>query len=333
MKTPPDRRDFILTLGASALSLPLIARAQEKTKKLARIGVLWHAESEAAEAKFLAEFRRGLRDLGYEEGRNITLVNRFPAEKPELFNSLGAELAGSNLDALVAVTLTAALAFQRAATTTPTVFLLVSDPVGKNLVKSLAHPGGIFTGVSSLYSDLTLKRVQLLKEAVPTVSRVIFVVNANNLASYPSADAQQVIAEKLKVAVRMVEVRNPADIDSAFSSIAPDRSVGLVVGPDALLYVQSARISALALERRLPTIFPWKEGVEAGGLLSYGADIFSMFYRGAYYVDKILKGAKPADIPVEQPTVFTMAINSRTAKTLGITFPNSILLSADTVIE
>lgn len=158
-------------------------------------------------------------------------------------------------------------------------------------------------------------------------------VNANNLTSYPPAGARQVITEKLKVAVRIVEVRNPADIDSVFSSIAPDRSVGLVVGVDAQLYVQAARISALALERRLPTIFPWKEGVAAGGLMSYGADIFSIFYRGAYYVDKMLKGAKPADIPVEQPTIFNLAINSRTAKTLGITFPNSILLSADTVIE
>ncbi len=297
-----------------------------------RIGVLLQG-SEPEEVRQLVEFRRGLRDLGYEEGRNITLEYRFPAQQPELFDRFAAELVRLNVDVLVAISPPGALAAQRAATRIPVVFGFVADPVGLKLVESLGRPGGNLTGLTPRSVDTSAKRVQLLKEAIPALSRVAVLVNPNNLASYVGVEAMQAAAQQLKVTIQTVGVRSPDELGSAFSAIIRERANGIVIEPDGLLFNQRARIAALALDRKLPTMFLQSEAIEAGGLMSYGPNTLAMVYRLAYYVDKILKGAKPGDLPVEQPTKFDLAINLKTAKALGITIPQSLLVAAVEVIR
>lgn len=325
-----NRRDAVLALLALSAT-PHAARAQQPGK-MPRIGVLLQG-SEPEEVRQLVEFRRGLRDLGYEEGRNITLEYRFPAQQPELFDRFAAELVRLNVDVLVAVSPPAALAAQRAATRIPVVFGFVADPVGLKLVESLGRPGGNMTGSTPRSADTSAKRLQLLKEAIPTLSRVAILVNPNNPASYIGVEAMQAAAQQLKVTIQTVGVRGPDELEGAFSAIIRERANGIVIEPDGLLFNQRARIAALALDRKLPTVFLLSEAIEAGGLMSYGPNTLAMVYRLAYYIDKILKGAKPGDLPVEQPTKFDLAINLKTAKALGITIPQSLLVTAVEVIR
>ena len=324
------RRDAVLALLALCVT-PHAARSQQRGK-VQKIGVLLQG-SEAEEVRQLVEFRRGLRDLGYEEGRNITLEYRFPAQQPELFDRFAAELVRLNVDVLVAVSPPSALAAQRAAPRIPVVFGFVADPVGLKLVESLGRPGGNLTGLTPRSVDTSAKRVQLLKEAIPTLSRVAVLVNPNNPASYIGVEAMQAAAQQLKVTIQTVGVRSPEELESAFAAIIRERANGILIEPDGLLFNQRARIAALALDRKLPTVFLQSEAIEAGGLMSYGPNTLAMVYRLAYYVDKILKGAKPGDLPVEQPTKFDLTINLKTAKALGITIPQSLLLRADEVIQ
>jgi putative ABC transport system substrate-binding protein len=325
-----NRRDTIFGLLALGIA-PFSVHAQQ-AGKMRRIGVLLQG-SEAEEVRQLGEFRRGLRDLGYEEGRNIAIESRFPAQQPELFDLFAAELVRLSVDVLVAVSPPAALAAKRAATRTPVVFGFVPDPVGIKLVDSLSRPGSNVTGLSVQSDETSAKRLQLLKEAMPTLSHVTVLVNPNNRGSYQGMEAMQAAAEQLKVTVRTIEVRSPNEVESAFSAIARERANGVVVGPDGIFFNQRARIAALALERKLPTVFVWDLAVESGALMAYGPNVLAMCYRLAYFVDKILKGAKPGDLPVEQPTKFDLAINLKTAKALALTIPQSILLRADRVIE
>jgi len=334
-----NRRKIIVALGAGAVARPIEIFAQGSAKTaqpaaaIPKIGVLWHAASEVEEAKFLAEVRRGLRDLGYVEGKNITLENRYPAEQPERFKSYAAELANLNVDVLVAVTSPAAMAAAQATSSIPVVILLVPDAVERKLVKSLGRPGGNVTGLSNLSPDISAKRLQMLKEAVPPLSRVAILINPNNSSSQPGVDEIQTAAEKLKLTARVVEIRSAEEIETAFASITQYRANGIILLPDGLFYGQRARIASLALKYRLPSMFTNSESVESGGLMSYGPNLNAVFYRTAYYVDKILKGAKPAELPVEQPTKFDLAINTKTAKTLGLTIPTSLLISANRMIE
>jgi putative ABC transport system substrate-binding protein len=328
-----DRRRFLLTSLAGALAPPL-AEAQHGGK-VPKVGVLWHAGNAEEERIPLGALVQGFRDLGYISGKNIILEHRFPNEDPERFVSLAAELVQLKVDVLVAVTRHAALAAQGATQTIPIVFMVVPDPVGMKLVDTLSRPGKNITGMTNMAVELVPKRVQLLKEAVMTLSRMALLVNA----SYPGAarryiEIGEAAARPLGVTLQPVEVRTADDLESAFSVVTRSRLQGVSLTVDGLFYAQQARIARLAQERNVPLIGYTREMVdEAGMLMSYGPSNVASFNRTAYFVDKILKGAKPADLPVEQPTKFELAINLKTAKVLNLAIPPSLLVRADKVIE
>jgi len=326
------RREFITLLGAAA-AWPLPARSQE-TRKTPRIGVLWHAASAEEEAVYLGALREGLADLGYVEGRNIVLENRFPAEKWERFISLAAELVQLKPDLLVAVSRPAAIAAQRATSTIPIVFSVVPDPVGDKLVETLARPGGNITGLSNMALDLSAKRIELLKEMVDGLSRVALLVNAGDPeGARRYIRESQAAANPLGIAIEPVEVRGLGEIPNAFSRIDQLNVNGLVGTADSIFTVERRNIIQLAIERRLPMMMHSRETAQAGAFMSYAPSYVLMLRRTATYVDKILKGAKPADLPVEQPTKFELVINLKTANALGLTVPPTLLVRADEVIE
>jgi putative ABC transport system substrate-binding protein len=327
-----NRRDTIIGLLALGFA-PFAAEAQQ-AGRMPRIGVLWHAANEVEEAIYLAALRRGFRNLGYVEGQNFSLENRFAAEQYERFNALAVKLARFKVDVLVAVTAPAALAAQRATSSIPVVVVAIGDPVALKLVEGLAHPGGNITGLSGMSSPLSAKRLQLFKETVLPLSRVALLVNPSNPQPNRNiVDDTQAGAEALSIKVRAVEARTPGEIERAFSLATEVRANGVIVAADAMFWNERERIAALAMRHRLPTMFSWRDPVDSGGLMSYGVSLTAQFQRVAFYVDKILKGAKPADLPVEQPTRFELVINLKTAKALGITVPQSVLLRADEVIE
>jgi putative ABC transport system substrate-binding protein len=325
------RREFIALLGGAAVAWPLQARAQQ-SRKLPRIGVLWHAGNEVEEAKYLAALRQGFNDLGYVEGKTYVLENRFAAEKYERFNSLAAELVAAKVDVLVAITPEAALAAQHATATIPVVFAVVGNPVGAKLVDSLARPGRNITGLSNVMIDLSGKRLELFKDAIPTLSHVILLVNPNAYRIQVATELHRSAAAALGLMVQEIATPDPNSIESAFSAIA-DRTSGLFIVPDSMLFNERKHIAELALAHRLPSMAFNAEMVEAGLLMSYGASFLVQFRQVAVYVDKILKGAKPADLPVEQPVQFELIINSKTAKALHLDIPPSLLARADEVIE
>jgi putative ABC transport system substrate-binding protein len=325
------RRTFITLLG-SAAAWPLAARGQQAG--LRRIGVLWHAANAEEEAVYLGALREGLVALGYVEGRNIVLENRFPAEQWERFISLAAELVQLKPDILVAVSRPAAIAAQRATTTIPIVFSVVPDPVGDKLVESLAQPGKNITGLSNMALDLSAKRIELLKDMVAGLSRVALFVNAGDpQGARRYVEESQAAAGPLGITIEPVEVRGLGEIPRAFSRIDQLNVNGLVGTADSLFTVERKNIIQLALERRLPTMMHSRETAQAGALMSYAPSYVMMLRRTAVYVDKILKGVKPADIPVEQPTKFELVINLKTAAALGLTVPPTLLARADEVIE
>jgi ABC-type uncharacterized transport system substrate-binding protein len=327
------RREFITLLGGAVAAWPLAARAQE-ARKTPRVGVLWHAASAEEEAVYLGALREGLADLGYVEGRNIVLENRFPAEKWERFISLAAELVQLKPDLLVAVSRPAAIAAQRATSTIPIVFSVVPDPVGDKLVETLARPGGNITGLSNMALDLSAKRIELLKEMVDGLSRVALLVNAGDPeGARRYIRESQAAADPLGITIEPVEVRGLGEIPNAFSRIDQLNVNGLVGTADSLFTVERRSIIQLAIERRLPMMMHSRETAQAGALMSYAPSYVLMLRRTAIYVDKILKGIKPADLPVEQPTKFELVINLNTAKALGLTVPPTLLARADEVIE
>jgi putative ABC transport system substrate-binding protein len=326
------RREFITLLGGAA-AWPLVARAQQR-RRTPRVGVLWHAGSAEEETIYLGAFQQGLNGLGYFDGQTISLEHRFPNEQPERFMSLAAELASLKVDVLVAVTRAAAVAAQRATTTIPIVFIVVPDPVGTKLVNSLARPGGNVTGLTHIAVELSAKRLALFKESFPRMSRVALVVNANDQQGmHRYIDETQTAAAALGLTVVPVEVRSLGDLTSAFDRIVAAGLEGAVLPADGLFYQGRATLAQLALARRLPLVVYSRETLEAGALMSYGADQRAIFRRAAVYVDKILKGDKPADLPVEQPTKFEFLINLKTAKALGLDIPPTLLARADEVIE
>jgi putative ABC transport system substrate-binding protein len=327
-----DRRAFIA--GAIAFSAaPLAAEAQQAVK-IARIGYL---VTNLATSPYLPEaFRQGLRDLGYVEGRNLVIEYRDAEGKVERLPALAAELVALKVDVILAGGTPQALAAKQATRALPIVFAAAADPVTSGLVTSLARPGGNVTGLSQLAPELVGKTLELLTQAVPGVTRVAVLWQPGGLGERTEQNMLQeadVAARALGVRLQFVEARGPADFDRAFSDMTRARADALTVLTSTMFGNERRRLVDLAAKNRLPAVYPWRVGVDAGGLMSYGANLADMYRRAATYVDKILKGAKPADLPVEQPTKFELVINMKTAKALGLTIQPSLLGRADEVIQ
>ena len=326
------RREFFGVL--SGAFLPSESAFAQQSRKIHRIGVLWHGANAEQEAIYLAALRQGLNELGYVEGQNIALEMRFPAEQYERFFALAAELVQQNPDVLVSAAGIAAIACHRATTTIPIVAVNVPDPVGRKLVASLNRPGGNLTGLSNMAVELSRKRIELAKEMIKDLSRVALLVNpADEVSSRTYIAEADAAGHRLGVAVVPVEVRDANDLEGAISKINSDNFQAIVVTHDGLFYVQRKRLADLALEKRLPTIAFASEQWEDGVLATYGPNVPSLYRRAGAFVDKILKGANPADLPVEQPTKFELLVNLKTAKAIGVTVPPTILSRADDVIE
>jgi putative ABC transport system substrate-binding protein len=327
------RRDFIILLGGVAAVWPLAAQAQQYPSKVPVIGVLWHAASAEEEDVYLSVLRKAFQGLGYIEGKNIRLEHRFPAENPDRFRALARELVESKVDAIIAVSALGAVEVKKLTSTIPIVFVVVADPVGFGLVESLARPGSNATGFSLMTNDLSGKRLGLLKEAIPNLSRVALLVDPTDPLKERNIKANQVAAAALRISIWPAEIAAPDDVEPVFSKIAQDRAEGVVLGAGSLLFNLRARIGAAAMAHKLPGLAYIAEEVPPGLLMSYGQDLPDFFRRAAAYIDKILKGVKPADLPVEQPTQFKLLLNRKAAKALGLTLPDTLLALADDVIE
>jgi putative ABC transport system substrate-binding protein len=325
------RREFVTLLGAAAAAWPLSARAQP-ARKIPRIGVLWHAGSAEEEGSNFKALVKGFTDLGYIEGRMIILEHRFPNEVPERFRSMAAELVASGVDVLITVGANAAPYAKNATTTIPVVFVLVSDPIGSALVKSLARPEGNVTGISNYAADLIGKRLELFKEIIPSLSRVALLVNANAQISSVYIDVFKAATANLGLFGGTYPWRSPDELVPAFDAMKQGVQA-LITCPDGAAFTYRNLISRLAIERRLPLSVWSRETLRAGALMSYGADHDAICQRAAVYVDKILKGTKPSELPVEQPTKFEFLINLKTVKAVGLDVPPVLLTRADEVIE
>jgi putative ABC transport system substrate-binding protein len=329
-----ERRTFMAMLTGGIVAAPFAAEAQQAAK-IARIGYL--ASNLAAGPHLHEAFRQGLRDLGYIEGRNLVIEYRDAEGKLERLPALAAELVALKIDVIVAAGGTpAALAAKQATRTLPIVFTAAADPVMDGLVTNLARPGGNVTGLSLFFPELVGKCLELLKQAVPGVSRGAVLWQPGGLGERTEKDMLKeagVAAQALGVRLQFVEARGLADFEGAFSDMTRARAGALTVLPSPTFLYERRRLVDLAAKNRLPTVFPLRDYVDAGGLMSYGPNLADLYRRAATYVDKILKGAKPADLPVEQPTKFELVINLKTAKALGLTIPQSVLGRADQVIE
>jgi len=329
-----NKRETIIALAALA-AVPRAAMAQQAAK-LARIGYLASNLAGSGPVHLLEAFRQGLRDLGYVEGRNVVIEYRDAQGKLERLPALAAELVALKVDVIFAPGTQHALAAKQATTSIPVVFADIADPVARGLVTSLARPGGNITGLANLQTDLVGKWLELLKQAVPRLNQVAFLWEPGYLPERAQRDLQEraeAAAKAAGVRLRFVEVRGSADLDRAFSDMVRARVDALIVWGGIMFIYERQRIAELAAKNRLPGAYTMSEFVDAGGLLSYAPNIADNFRRAAGYVDKILKGAKPADLPVEQPTKFELVVNLKTAKALGLTIPPSLLQRADRVIE
>jgi putative tryptophan/tyrosine transport system substrate-binding protein len=325
------RREFLIGLGA-AFAWSLMARAQ-LPRTMYRIGFLGNTTAEL-EANLIEAFRQGLRDLGYEEGRNITIEYRWAEGKYERLPALITELVALNLDVMVTAGTPAALAVKKAAISVPLIIAAIGDPVGVGLVPSLARPGGNITGLSAEATDLEGKRLQLLGEVVTGLSHVAVMWNPlNRVFQEISIKRLNAAGETLRIRVQPVPVRVGEDLDAAFATLVKDKPHALIILADRVFLHNRARLMDFAAQNHLPGVYAYRELVEAGGLMSYGPSYEDLHRRAATYVDKILKGAKPADLPIQQPTKFNLVINRRAAEALGLTIPGSILALADEVIE
>jgi putative ABC transport system substrate-binding protein len=324
------RRDFIILFGAAAAAWPPAGRAQQATK-LARIGFLGLAPAAASTSRVEA-LRAGLRDLGWVEGKNIAIEFRW-AERVGQLPELVAELVGMNVDIIFAPSSTFVEPARQATKTIPIVFAINADPVGLGHVASLARPGGNITGLTMLSTELGPKKLEILKEALPQATRFGVLWNPSTPSHQPALPAIEAAGEKLGVALYMVPARTVEELDGAFASMAQERVGGFIDVASPLTYSERARVAELALKHRLPGMFGIKANVEAGGLMSYAADINDLHRRAAAYIDKILKGAKPADLPVEQASKYELVINLKTADALGLEIPPILLARVDEVIE
>ena len=321
----------ILAVG---LSLAPLAVEAQQTASLPRIGFLAPASvSDPQVPRVLQAFRQGLREWGYVEGQNITIEFRSAEGQYDRLPGLAAELVRLKVNVIVAAGPLASQVAKQATKTIPIVMAAIADPVGAGFVASLARPGGNITGLSLMHSDLVAKQLELLKEVLPKVSRMAVLGNPANPNYAPMLRGAQDAARALGVRLQPLEARDPSEIDTVFAPLTTERAGALIVLGDTMFFGHRTRIADHAVRRRLPTAFGASEYAEAGGLLAYGPSLVDGYRRAATFVDKILKGAKPADLPVEQPTKFELVINLKTAKALGLTIPQSILVRADQVIE
>ena len=328
-----DRRTFLAGTGALLLAVPLAAEAQP-AGKVYRIGFLSPASpSDPRVQRFLAAFRNGLGELGYVEGQTIAIESRWAAGKYERLPGLAAELVRLKMEVIVTAAVPAIRAAKEATSTIPIIMAVVVDPVATGLVASLARPGGNITGLSLMTPELVGKQLEMLKEVVPKASRVAVLWNPANPGNAPQLRAAEVAARTLGVRLQPLEARGPREIDSAFAAMSKEGASAVVVLVDVVFIDQRTRIADLAATRRLPSVYGLPEYVEAGGLMAYGPSYIANYRRAAVYVDKILKGAKPGDLPIEQPTKFEFVINLKAAKALGLTIPPSLLQRADEVIQ
>ena len=323
------RREFITLLGGVA-AWPLAAHAQQRVR-LPTIGFLIPT-TPSTESQRLAAFAQRLRELGWIEGRTIAIEYRWAEGLTERFDDIAAELVKLKVDIIVTSATAPVIAAKRATSVIPIVFALAGDPVRSGLIASLARPGGNVTGLSLQQPDLAAKRLELLREIVPHLRRLAMLINIGNPSLQPEIGEVQAAARKLGMEANPFEIRRVEDIAAGFKGLTDGLQALYVVG-DPLLNNNRIRINTLALGARLPTIYPSRENVEPGGLMSYGPNVLDLYRRAGDYVDKILRGAKPADLPVEQPTKFDLVVNLITAQALGIDVPQTLIARADEVIE
>ena len=331
-----DRRAFLGVIAGGLLAAPLAAEAQQ-TDKLPRIGLLLTPSPEHPIAQAVLDaFRLGLREHGYVAGQTIVIESRFAQERLERYRELLAELVDLKVNVVVVGSTGMALAAKQVTTTIPIVAAVMADPVRDGLVASLARPGGNITGLTFFAPSLVAKRLQLLREAVPKTYKVAVLSHPGVYSEPTMRDMLQeaeVAAQKLEIRLQFIEARSPKEFDRAFSAMTTGGASGLIVLPSPMFYAEHRRLIELAARHHVPAIYAFREAVDGGGLMSYGANIPELFRLAATFVDRILKGARPADLPVEQPTKFELLINLKTAKALGLTIPPALLQRADQVIE
>jgi len=327
------RRTFLGALAGSLLAVRLAAEAQQAAK-VYRVGLLGGSPPNSPGGRRAWEgFFQGMRELGYLEGQNMLVEGRFYGDHTDRLPALAGELVRLKVDVIVAGAPPAPEAARRATSTIPIVMAIHTDPVGSGLVASLASPGRNVTGLSTLGPEVAGKRLQLLKEAVPGISRVAVLSNPADTTLALVLRETQVAARSLTVHLQVLEARAPTDFGGAFSAMTKERAGGVIILSSSMFYDQRARIAELAARGRVPAIYSLKDYAEAGGLMAYGVNFGESFRRAATYVDKILKGTRPADLPVEQPTKFELVINLNAAKALGLTIPQQLLSRADEVIQ
>ncbi len=325
------RRDFILVLGGAAAAWPLAALSQQP-EKIPRIGVLWRGVNAEQEGSLFASLVKGFGDAGYVEGRDIKLEHRYANDMPDRFKSMAAELASANVDVLIGVGITAATSAKAATTTIPIVFLIVGDPVGSGLVENLSRPGGNVTGLSSFSAGSFAKRINFLKEFIPGLARVALLINPNDPLPRPYADPSQA-AQELGLTMQTFEWKTTNDLGPAFDAMKRAKMQVLTTNPDGLAFAHRALIARISASRGLPFSSWSKDTLKQGAVMSYAADQDAICKRAGGYVDKILKGAKPGELPVEEPTKFELFLNPKAAKAVGWTIPESVLSAADGVVE
>ena len=321
---------FKLALGAMAFAICVSAEAQQPAREVPRIGILFIGDRNQPH---LEAFKQGLRERGYIEGKNIAIEYRYAEGKINRLPLLAAELVKLKVDVIVTTAEMGARAARQATKTTPIVVTTGADLVKSGLAESLAKPGGNVTGLSVLEEDLSGKRLDILKEAFPKMKRVAYLWNPSAVLANPSFDQAKAIAQAVTLQLRSYEVYTLAEIEKAFADMSKARPDALFVPLSPLMTLNSKRIVELALEQRLPGMYPTNQFAEEGGLMTYGPRIGDMYRRAATYVDKVLKGAKAGDLPVEQPTKFEFVINLKTAKQIGVTIPPNVLVRADKVIR
>jgi putative ABC transport system substrate-binding protein len=325
------RRDFITLLGGAAATWPLAARAQQ-AGRIYRIGVLETSPAASNAANFDA-LRKGLRELGYVEGQNLVLDYRSADGRPERYPQLVAELLHLNVDLIVTRGTPAVMAAKNATETIPVVMAASGEPVGTGVVAGLARPGGNVTGLSALTTELVAKRLELMRETVAGIRRIAFLQNMGNPVAPSQWEELNTAALSLGLEAQLLDVRKPEDIAQAFDTAIAQRADAILVGNDTVTLVHRRQVVELAVKHRLPAMYNNREFIDAGGLMAYGVSYPDLYRRAAIFVDKIFKGAKPADLPVEQPTKFELMINLKAAKALGLDIPATVLARADEVIE
>ena len=324
------RSALTAAFAVALLATPLLTEAQEP--KAAKIGILLGGTS-SSPALYIERYKETLREQGWVEGRNVTFEYRYAEGLYERLPALANELVSRNLDLIVTEGTPPARAAKQATTKLPIVMASTADPVGSGLVSSLAHPGGNLTGVSWFFAEITAKRLELLKEAAPHIKRVSVIYNPLNPISEPAVVAIESAAKTLKIRMQRLEVRVPADFDAAFSMMTRQKTDAVTVLEDPMTHSQSLRVVDVALKNRLPAVFGLAAVVVSGGFMSYAPSRPEMWHKAALLTGKILRGAKPSDLPVEQPTTFELVINIKTARALGLTIPRTLLLRADQIVE